>query len=153
MVVKQNLQYSFKNLKQFTMIKSLKNFAFLFCFFSCFGFSDVKLVTFIGAVKENGIPVKNVHVYVFEAGQRKSEMYTDSTGQFEVTSYFNKMLYIHAVKDGYIAQSVQANTRLFNMAQYSTQMNFDFKIIKQPKDGETLKFKAPLGKIKYNYVI
>ncbi len=135
------------------MIKSLQICACLFGIFLCFGFSDVKLVTFNGTVKNNGIPVKNVHVYVFEAGQIKSEIYTDSTGRFEVTSYFNKMLYIHVVKEGYIAQSIRANTRLFNKAQYNTQMNFDFKIIKQLKGKEPMKFKDPLGKIKYNYAL
>jgi hypothetical protein len=123
----------------------------LFCLLSSIAFSQRSSVKFRGTVTEKGIPMAGVHVYIMDAGARKSELHTDSTGKFQVESYFNKMIYIHFVKEGYVAQRVWATTRLRNMAQYNTKMNFDFKLIKQPADGRILTFNKPVEKVKYNY--
>jgi hypothetical protein len=125
----------------------------LFCLLSSIGLSQRSSVTFSGTVTENGATVAGVHVFIIDAGARKSEMYTDSTGKYTVDSYYNKMIYIKLAKDGYVAQAVRANTRLRNMAQYNMTMKLDFELIKQPKDGRILTFKDPLGKIKYNYKV
>jgi hypothetical protein len=125
----------------------------IFCLLSSIGLSQRSSVTFNGVVTESGVPVAGVHVFIIDAGARKSEMYTDSTGKYTVDSYYNKMIYIKLAKDGYVAQAVRANTRLRNMAQYNMKMKLDFELIKQPTDGRILTFKDPLGKIKYNYTV
>jgi len=128
-----------------------KAFLIIFCLLSMVVFSQRATVKFSGVVTDNGQPVAGVLVYVIDAGARKSEMYTDSTGKFEVETFFNKMIYIHFVKEGYVHLSNWANTRIRNMQQSNMEMGFNFSLIKQPLDGRVLTSKGPIEKIKFNY--
>jgi hypothetical protein len=122
-----------------------------FCLLSIAGLAQRATVKFSGIVYENGKPVSGVHVYVIDAGAIKSEILTDSTGKFQIETFFNKMIYIHFVKDGYVHLTYWANTRIRNMQQSNMKMEFSFNLIKQPFDGRVLTFKDPIERIKFNY--